>query len=637
MAGEVKISALPLAGPAQDDDVTAGVQSGTTVKQTNAALYTYIDNKIGILPFSKGGFGFNTATRGDLFYASATDTPGKLADVATGSVLASAGVGNAPTWSTFPTISRLVLSNGNVPISSINAVVEISSAASDGTYFSLGGQTGSIGRATSGAGNLFFANNFLYNATSNAYTYASTGGGSSIEVGTSGGFLKYASSGTVGAPLTPLTALSWNTSGIIQIPNLTASSFIMTDSSKNLISPTDFTWDGSSFNVTASGTTALFNLSALDGTTANFAIIDVERPNSVGGVAGYQFSSAGVSKWLNGMYPTIPPLTDNADDLIFRSFTDSTVVMTMGQTSFDITIPAGNLIVSAGSKSVQIASLTASLPVFTDGSKNLVSTGVVPFSNGGFGFSTATTGDLFYASATNTPGKLADVATGQVLTSGGIGAAPVYSASPTLTSIGLGAAVTGPYSVYATSAGSVTSGGSAAYFGSGASATAGNLYGISIDKNGVDSLRIGINKNSATGQVPSNGAYISTFFSTSTLSIGRGSGGGLPSSGDIFIGSAGDVTIGNGDTIINTVGKTLKIKQGSNACAGTGVVMVAGTVTVNTTAAATGDIILLTKTVAGGVSGPGMPVITISNGVSFTITGAATDTSTWSWIIIKAA
>jgi len=101
--------------------------------------------------------------------------------------------------------------------------------------------------------------------------------------------------------------------------------------------------------------------------------------------------------------------------------------------------------------------------------------------------------------------------------------------------------------------------------------------------------------------------------------------------------SGGDIRVSSGNMIINSAGKTLEIKQGSNACAGTGAVMVAGAVTVSTTAAATGDIILLTKTAAGGTSGAGMPVITISNAVSFTITGTATDTSTWSWIIIKAA
>ena len=49
----------------------------------------------------------------------------------------------------------------------------------------------------------------------------------------------------------------------------------------------------------------------------------------------------------------------------------------------------------------------------------------------------ATTGDILYATASNTIGNLADVATGQVLTSGGVGAAPAYSSTPTVTSITL--------------------------------------------------------------------------------------------------------------------------------------------------------------------------------------------------------
>jgi len=43
---------------------------------------------------------------------------------------------------------------------------------------------------------------------------------------------------------------------------------------------------------------------------------------------------------------------------------------------------------------------------------------------------TATAGDILYASAANVIGKLADVATGQALMSGGVGVAPGYSGSP---------------------------------------------------------------------------------------------------------------------------------------------------------------------------------------------------------------
>jgi hypothetical protein len=50
----------------------------------------------------------------------------------------------------------------------------------------------------------------------------------------------------------------------------------------------------------------------------------------------------------------------------------------------------------------------------------------LPVSSGGTGFSTYTIGDILYASASQTFSKLADVATGNAIISGGVGAAPSY-------------------------------------------------------------------------------------------------------------------------------------------------------------------------------------------------------------------
>lgn len=109
--------------------------------------------------------------------------------------------------------------------------------------------------------------------------------------------------------------------------------------------------------------------------------------------------------------------------------------------------------------------------------------------------------------------------------------------------------------------------------------------------------------------------------------------GGVPGTG-----TSGEIKVQFSNVIIDTAGKTLKIRQGSNACAGTGATLVGGTVTVSTTAVATGNLVFLTCTAQGGTPGLGIPVITINNGVSFTITSAnVLDTSTFSWLIIKAA
>ncbi len=96
---------------------------------------------------------------------------------------------------------------------------------------------------------------------------------------------------------------------------------------------------------------------------------------------------------------------------------------------------------------------------------------------------------------------------------------------------------------------------------------------------------------------------------------------------------AGSLTAG-GEISASTAGKTLQIKTGSNACAGSAAVMVAGAVTVNTSCATTGSFIQLMKTTAAGTPTSGDPVISIVNGVSFTITGSSLDTSTWSWMIL---
>lgn len=53
-----------------------------------------------------------------------------------------------------------------------------------------------------------------------------------------------------------------------------------------------------------------------------------------------------------------------------------------------------------------------------------------------------TVGDLFYADSATTIARLADVATGQVLVSGGVGAAPAYSATPSVTSLTVASAGT---------------------------------------------------------------------------------------------------------------------------------------------------------------------------------------------------
>ena len=71
--------------------------------------------------------------------------------------------------------------------------------------------------------------------------------------------------------------------------------------------------------------------------------------------------------------------------------------------------------------------LTATHPVFTDGSKKLVSTGTLPVDHGGTGFAVYVVGDVLYADTTTTLAKRAAVAAGSYLRSAGVGTASIWS------------------------------------------------------------------------------------------------------------------------------------------------------------------------------------------------------------------
>ena len=79
------------------------------------------------------------------------------------------------------------------------------------------------------------------------------------------------------------------------------------------------------------------------------------------------------------------------------------------------------------------SSLTASKPVFTDASKNLVSTGTLGVDQGGTGLSTTTAYSVVFSGTTSTGAFQAGAGPGtaaQVLTSNGAGALPTFQALP---------------------------------------------------------------------------------------------------------------------------------------------------------------------------------------------------------------
>lgn len=101
------------------------------------------------------------------------------------------------------------------------------------------------------------------------------------------------------------------------------------------------------------------------------------------------------------------------------------VATTGGAPSFGA-IPSTAAVTSIGFGTTGLTPVSATTGVVTVA-------GTLVAANGGTGQTSYTVGDLLYADTTTTLAKLADVATGSVLISGGVGVAPSYSASPTLT------------------------------------------------------------------------------------------------------------------------------------------------------------------------------------------------------------
>ena len=151
-------------------------------------------------------------------------------------------------------------------------------------------------------------------------------------------------------------------------------------------------------------------------------------------------------------------------------------------------------------------------------------TGTVAAISGGTGLSSYAIGDLLYASGTTTLAKLADVATGQVLVSGGVATAPAYSASPSLSGT-LG--VTG----LITSTGGITGGASSHTTGAFSSTVTGGTYNsqtISSAANFTGTMAV-------TGAISSSTsvALTGTTNNLGTITTGVWNAGAVTSSGSV--------------------------------------------------------------------------------------------------------
>jgi hypothetical protein len=335
-----------------------------------------------------GGTGQSSYTVGDLLYADSTTSLAKLSDVAVGNVLLSGGIGTAPSW-------------GQITLGTHTTGNYVSSLAGTANQITASGSTGDI--------TLSVPSDFRAPGTVNAVN--------GIYTGATAGTQRIDASGN-------LTNI-----GTTQINGVT------------------YTWPGSA--------TANYVLQST-GTGASSTLAWVDPADAVASSIYWTAAEGALFPKNNSMDVLIGSDATTSAKFAFTGVTSGTPTASISGTYLtstgnlantdmkDITLggaTTGNVISSSpfSAGSITDTGLTASKGVFTDANKTLTSTGVLGTDQGGTGLNSYTTGDLIYASSTNTLSQLADIAVGNALISGGVGAAPSWG------KIVLGTHTTGNY------------------------------------------------------------------------------------------------------------------------------------------------------------------------------------------------
>jgi hypothetical protein len=135
---------------------------------------------------------------------------------------------------------------------------------------------------------------------------------------------------------------------------------------------------------------------------------------------------------LSSMVTNVLPVGNGGIGL--SNYTPGDIIYASGATTLSklSDISTGNVLLSGG---IGVAPSYGKVDLTT------TITGTLAVANGGLNITSYTTGDLIYASGATTLSKLADIATGNVLISGGVGVAPSYG------TIGLTTHITGTLGV----------------------------------------------------------------------------------------------------------------------------------------------------------------------------------------------
>ena len=217
-----------------------------------------------------------------------------------------------------------------------------------------------------------------------------------------------------------------------------------------------------------------------------------------------------------------------------------------------VTLPTSGTLATTANTVASFSAGTTGLTPSTATTGAVTLAGTLVAANGGTGQSSYAVGDILYASTTTALSKLADVATGSVLVSGGVGVAPAYSATPTVTSLTASTSLTSPIYNSSTTLSLQTGGTTGLYINAsqnvGIGTTSINTKFHVVSSALADSIRWTDDTNSTglLGQI----AGASTIYTNTSLAFGTGSAifsekMRIDTSGNLLVGATSSVNGGS--------------------------------------------------------------------------------------------
>ena len=361
------------------------------------------------IPAASGGTGLSSYTTGDILYATSSNTLGRLNDVSTGNVLLSGGVGVAPAY-------------GKVGLTThVDGILPVTNGGTGAT--SLTGYVKGNGTSAMTA-SATIPNSDLQNSTIQiGSTSIALGGSSSTLAGLT----------TVTLTQDPTAALQASTKQYVDnqvaiVSNVTYHTQVVAASTANLNANYSNGTGGVGATLTNAGAFAQFQIDNYTPGSLTRVLIKDQTNAAHNGI--YEVTTQGdaisvpwvLTRTSDFNAPGTGPNFIQTGASVFVQFGDTegstswvmttTGTITVGTTALNWTqsSSAGNVLVNA--------------PLTKSG--NTISLGTVTVANGGTGITSYTIGDLLYADSSSSLAKLADVATGNVLRSGGIGVAPAW-------------------------------------------------------------------------------------------------------------------------------------------------------------------------------------------------------------------